>query len=229
MADAGKPTIVFQVEGAYHPTEEQARAVMAWLGDGYTCRVCEGRGAFDALTEADLYVPMASHFTGMSAPDAGGLTYHPPTPDQRQAFEAYVRSGKPLLVHHGGIVSYDDWPRYGELLGFTWVRGVTSHPPIGPMTVSVLPTGHPVIRDVADFTLVDELYRDVRITPGLDPTVHAAASHQGVDWPMVLTASGGRVDGAGRVVYLANGHDMRAFACPALRQLWRNAVAWLLG
>ncbi len=228
MHDTGRMTIVFQVGGAFHPAEEQARAVMTWLGEGYRYRLCDGREAFDALAEADLYVPMASHFTGMTAPEGGSLPYHPPTPAQRQAFESYLRAGKPLLVHHGGIVSYDDWPRYGELLGFTWVRGVTSHPPIGPLTVNVQPTGHPVIRDVADYTLTDELYRDVRITPGLSPAVHAEAYHDGRALPMVLTAQGGRVDGAGRVVYLANGHDMRAFDCPALQQLWRNAVAWLL-
>ena len=36
------------------------------------------------------------------------------------------------------------------------------------------------------------------------------------------------VEGAGKVVYLANGHDLRAFECPALRQLWLNAVRWLM-
>jgi type 1 glutamine amidotransferase len=46
---------------------------------------------------------------------------------------------------------------------------------------------------------------------------------------MVITAEGGRVAGAGRTIYLANGHDLAAFACPALRQLWLNAVQFALG
>jgi hypothetical protein len=45
---------------------------------------------------------------------------------------------------------------------------------------------------------------------------------------MVITADGGRVSGTGRMVYLANGHDLRAFESPALRKLWANAVRWLL-
>ena len=45
---------------------------------------------------------------------------------------------------------------------------------------------------------------------------------------MIITAEGGRVEGAGRTVYLANGHDLRAFACPALPRLWQNAVRWSL-
>ena len=47
--------------------------------------------------------------------------------------------------------------------------------------------------------------------------------------PMIITAEGGRLAGAGRTVYLANGHDMRAFAAPALRRIWENAVRWALG
>ena len=45
----------------------------------------------------------------------------------------------------------------------------------------------------------------------------------------VITATGGRVDGAGKMVYLANGHDMRSFECDAMHTLWSNAVAWLAG
>ena len=68
----------------------------------------------------------------------------------------------------------------------------------------------------------------MKVAPGLQPSVHAEAIWQGQRLPMVMTASGGHVAGAGRTVYLANGHDLRAFACPALPQLWRNAVHWLL-
>jgi type 1 glutamine amidotransferase len=46
---------------------------------------------------------------------------------------------------------------------------------------------------------------------------------------MVMTATGGRVRGAGKVAYLANGHDMQAFECPAMKTLWRNTVGWALG
>ncbi len=220
--------IVFLVGGAYHPAAEQARAICEWLGGAYAYSVCDGIDAFEELDAADLFVPMGSHFTGMTAPDAGGLTYRRPTPAHKAAFERYVMSGKPLLVHHGGIVSYDDWSRFGELLGFTWVRGVTSHPPIGTFDIEVLGTGHPVVAGVESYTLTDELYHDVQFTAGLGPTVHAQAHYNRRALPMVMTAEGGRVEGAGKVVYLVNGHDLRAFECRALRQLWLNAVRWLM-
>ena len=82
---------------------------------------------------------------------------------------------------------------------------------------------------------------DIQITPDLNPQVHAAVyipddrtvrrngRRPTRAIPLVFTAEGGRVEGAGKLVYLVNGHDMQAFASPALRQLWLNAVVWLLG
>ncbi|MFC1961167.1 ThuA domain-containing protein [Chloroflexota bacterium] len=223
-----RPKIVFLVGGVYHPAAEQAQIITDWLGPAYETVICAGVAAFEALDDAALFVPLGSHFTGMTDLGERSQPYSRPTDAHKAAFERYVASGRPLLVQHGGIVSYNDWPRFGELLGFTWVRGVTNHPPIGEISVRILPTNHPIIAGVDDFTLIDELYRDILITPGLGPTVHAESVYDGRIHPMILTAEGGRVAGAGKTVYLANGHDQRAFECPALRQLWLNALRWLL-
>jgi uncharacterized protein len=227
---AANPRIVFHVGGPrFHPVDDQAGLIADWLGAGYTCRILEGLNAFEALDACDLLVIMGLHWTGMDADWAGNLDYHPLEERHRRAFEAYVASGRPLLAHHGAVASYDDWPRFGELLGFTWIWGTTAHSPMGDYRVRVLPTGHPVVSGVDDYDIRDELYYDVAITLGLEPAVHAQAEWEGRRLPMVMTASGGRIEGAGRTAYLANGHDMEAFGCPALRPLWINAVNWLLG
>jgi type 1 glutamine amidotransferase len=221
--------IVFHTGGpAFHPVDQQAAQIAGWLGEGYDCRIADGLAAFDLLDTCDLFVAMGLHWSGMGEAWAGSLTYHPMEARQQEAFERYVAAGRPVIAHHGAIASYDDWPRFGELLGFTWVWGVTTHSPLGDHTVNVLPTGHPIVADVEDYTLFDELYYDVKVTPGLATAVHAEAMWDGRPRPMILTAAGGRIAGAGRTVYLANGHDLRAFACPALRQLWCNAAHWAL-
>ncbi|MEN9934568.1 MAG: hypothetical protein RLZZ387_1147 [Chloroflexota bacterium] len=224
------PHIVFFVGGAAgHPTAEQAYRASQWLGPDYTYGFRESTSAFEDLESCDLLVLMGHYFTDMPNQAWAGHRAHEPLEERhKQAFEAYVASGRPLLVHHGTIGSYDDWPRYGELAGFTWVYGHTAHPPFAPFTVNLHPTGHPVVEGVQDYTIEDELYYNVTITAGLDVTVHATAEWEGEPHPMVVTAEGGRVSGAGRLVFLANGHDMRAFASPALRRLWVNAVRWLL-
>ncbi len=221
--------IVFHTGGpAFHPVAEQAQLIAGWLGEGYDCRIADGLEAFDLLDDCDLFVAMGLHWTGMNAEWAGSMAYHPLQPRHKEAFETYVASGRPIIAYHGGIASYDDWPRYGELLGFTWVWGVTTHSPLGDYTVNILQTGHAIVAGLQDYTLYDELYYDVKVTAGLQTEVHATAEWEGQARPMIITAEGGRVEGAGRTVYLANGHDLRAFACPALPRLWQNAVRWSL-
>lgn len=226
---SAQPRILFHLGGpAFHPVDQQAVEIAGWLGAQYDCRFAEGLAAFDLLDKCDLFVVMGLHWSGMGEPWAGSLDYHPLAARDQAAFERYVAGGRPLIAHHGAIASYDDWPRFGELLGFTWVWGETTHSPLGEHAVQVLPTGHPIVAGVEDYTLFDELYYDIKTTPGLATTAHAEATWDGQPRPMILTAEGGRVPGAGRTVYLANGHDLRAFACPALAQLWRNAVQWAL-
>jgi type 1 glutamine amidotransferase len=226
--------IVFFVGGpAFHPVAEQARAISRWLDEDteqhFTYDIREGNAAFDNLDDCDLLVIMGLYWTGMSADWVGRLHYQPLNEQQKHTFETYVASARPLLCHHGGIASYDDWSAFGRLLGFTWQWGVTSHSPIGTHKVTVPPSDHPLVAHVHDYELYDELYYNVQVTDGQNPLTLAYATWEGQQLPMVMVIEGdsGRIPGAGRSVYLANGHDMRAFSCPMLRQLWVNSVSWL--
>jgi type 1 glutamine amidotransferase len=222
------PRIVFHVGGpAFHPVQEQAHAISRWLGPEYDCATAHGHDAFDRLDRCDLLIPMGLFWTGSSAEWAGGVTYRPLDGDRKAALERYAQQGRPILAHHGAIASYDDWPRFGEILGFTWVWGTTTHSPFGTWTVNVTDPRHPVMRGVADYTLEDELYYNVKLASERETRVHATAMYENGARPMVMTLDAGV--GGGRRVYLANGHDMKAFVHPAMRTLWINAVNWCLG
>jgi hypothetical protein len=208
--------------------------------DDHRCRAYDGVDVFEALDSADLLVMMGMHWRGMVHPSAGGLPYRPMQLSHKLAFERHVASGKPLLLHHAAIYSYDDWPRFSQLVGFRWDWEKSSFVNITEYQVEIKPTGHPVLDGVENYTIVDEVYINIQVAPGFVPQDHAAATfenphaarHNGhtlmQEAPLVFTAEGGRVPGAGRLVYLVNGHDMRAFSCPALRLMWINAVRWLL-
>jgi type 1 glutamine amidotransferase len=135
-----------------------------------------------------------------------------------------------LLGWHGGIASYDDWLDFGLLIGFRWDWLVTAHTVIREWDVKVQPNGHPVLEGVGDYRLCDELYYNVQVTPGMDYAVHAFAHipDDGIRFPMIMTGEGGRISGAGRTAYLANGHDLRATVCPAFRKAVINTINWLL-
>lgn len=223
MSTTAKKRIVFHVGGPdFHPVDQQAQSIAQWLGDEkYIHERHDGLTAFENLDGADLLVIMGLHWTG-------GTDYQPMAQRHQRAFESYVASGRPILAHHGGIASYDDWPRFGELLGFAWIWGKTNHSPVGDYNVRVLPTEHAIVKGMSDYAIHDELYYDIAITPGLKVTTHAEAEFEGKRLPMIMTATGGRTNGSGKVAYLANGHDMKAFESPAMRQLWINAIEWSL-
>ena len=217
------PRIVFHVGGpAFHPVDLQAQQIARWLGNEYRCSLHEGTRAFERLDDCDLLVLMGLYWSGSH------IEYIPPTARHKEAFERYIASGRPVLAHHGAIASYDDWPRFGELTGFTWIWGKTNHSPIAQYTVQVPLSDHAITRNLADYTLTDELYYDVAITPSLKVDTHATAAFDGRDLPMIMTAYGGRAPGAGKTAYLANGHDLRAFECPAMRTIWLNTIRWLV-
>ncbi|MGF1633441.1 MAG: ThuA domain-containing protein [Phycisphaerae bacterium] len=221
--------IRFHVGGpGFHPVAEQARQILEWLGPDYVGELVEDAAALENLDDVDLLVVMGLFWTGSpQAAFAGNPPYHPPSAAQRAGFEAYVRSGRPVLAHHGGIASYDDWPGFGNLLGFAWIWGTTAHSELADWRIETLDTGHPTVAGVPGFGIFDELYFDVKIAQGLNPAVHAEAEYEGRRLPMVMTAKGGRVEGAGKTMWLANGHNMRAFESPELKQIWINSVRWL--
>ena len=120
-----RPRLIFLVGGPdFHPVNAQAAAIIDWLGDEYACHTAESLAAFEHLTECDLLVLMGMHWTGWDE------RYRSPSDVHRRHFEKYVKSGRPVLAAHGAVASYDDWPRFGELVGFTLIRG--RYEPIQP-------------------------------------------------------------------------------------------------
>jgi type 1 glutamine amidotransferase len=240
--------VLFQTGGPFHPVEAQARLIQTWLTDDWKIEPVFGADVFDRLEDVDIYVAAGLHWTGLhdlsnligSAPEppiwesaqVKKHPYVPPTEKQKIAFRKYVQSGRPILSFHSGILSYDDWPEYGQLLGYRWEQGITEHTLYADWKVTTRST-HPIMRGVPDYELTDELYYNVQVEAGMNAQMHAYAEFgpentKPAKFPMVITGSGGRIAGAGKTAYLANGHSMKTFECAALRPLWVNTLEWLV-
>lgn len=221
MAD--RPRIIFLVGGPdFHPARRQSDTIRQWLGEAYLYHAADSLAAFEHLGECDLLVLLGMHWSGWEG------RYRSPTETHRRNLEKYVQSGKPILAANGAVASYDDWPRFGELVGFSITSPSTAHTPVQPQAIHLISTRHPIIDGLSDYTLVDEFYLNLTFTPGLDVQVHAQTQTSGRRLPIIVTAEGGRIEGTGKTAYLANGHDMQAFASPQLKRLWINAVQWCL-
>ena len=90
-----------------------------------------------------------------------------PAPDEKAAasVEKYCRTGKPLLLLHGGSSAFWPYPWFREICGFRWVRPgdpdgvVASFHPVEPYSVKVNKVRHPLARKLVDMDLPkDEIY-----------------------------------------------------------------------
>jgi type 1 glutamine amidotransferase len=153
-----------------------------------------------------------------------------PTPAQLDALRRHVTGGKALLTLHSGILSFLNADFYEEMIGGLFIGG----PSTDPATFDVVTENmefwyygyafrparrHPISAALGDFEATDELYH---FQPGdRDLQVIARAENRPVMWE--------RRWGAGRVMSLVLGHDLRAKQNPGYRALLRNGVRWLAG
>lgn len=141
-------------------------------------------------------------------------------PSQQEALAAMAASGKGLVgIHCACIMGLPaDRALYG-LLGCRYLSHGPGHHE-GRHTVEVL-AGHPVTAGLSDFELFDEYY-EFELA---DDEVTVLAQRHRADG-VVIPVMYARQVGAGRVVYLALGHDMRAWGEPSFRALVRQAMTW---
>jgi type 1 glutamine amidotransferase len=109
-----------------------------------------------------------------------------------------------------------------DLLGNRYLSHGPGHHE-GRHTIEIV-GGHPITDGVADFELFDEYYE---FELADDDVQVLAVRHRadGVEIPVMYA----RERGAGRVVYLALGHDLRAWGEPPVRELVRRALLWTAG
>lgn len=143
----------------------------------------------------------------------------------RAGVEAHLAAGRPLLAMHTATICFDDWARWGEIVGGRWDWATSSHPPIdGPVDVAVATDRHPIVAGIDDFDVVDEVYGFLDRQPDVEGLLHA--SHGGTPHPLLWART---LPGGARVVYDALGHDARSYDHPTHQHLLRRIGAWLQG
>ena len=148
---------------------------------------------------------------------------------QQQALSDAVRAGKGLVgIHGANILGWEgdgldpaDRPMF-ELLGNRYLSHGPGHHE-GRHTIEIVGE-HPITEGIADFELFDEYYE---FELADDDVQVLARRHRadGAEIPVMYA----REAGAGRVVYLALGHDLRSWGEPPVRELVRRALQWTAG
>jgi type 1 glutamine amidotransferase len=151
------------------------------------------------------------------------------TKAQQEALLAYVRDGHGYVSIHGADNAAPDWvPEWRDMLGgvFSHIGQPDSKTKKGIYAIKVVDTSHPIMRDVSNFSLADELYYHLQMRPGVEPL--ATTEFDGQAWPVAWA----RTYGQGRVFHTPLGH--RSFGPnqddplrnPNLAKMVLQGVAW---
>jgi type 1 glutamine amidotransferase len=165
-----------------------------------------------SLAEYDVLVtlgPMKDR-TPRAAADPDDLTTA-----RVNAVTEFVRRGKGCVALHLAAAPFNE--DFTKMIGGRFI----THPPIQEFAIHVDDPRHPVTNGIPSFTVVDELY----VTDHDPASIHIllSASFEGKRSPMTWV----KPFGAGRVVYIAPGHDFRTFLNPLFLRLVEQAVRWV--
>jgi hypothetical protein len=128
---------------------------------------------------------------------------------------SFVEAGGGLFAMHGATASFPNNETYLTLIGAKFIE----HGPRHNFLVMPMERPHPVTANIEAFTVNDELYVQEYAA---DLQIHMAAVYFNKIQPIVWT----RTPGAGRVCYVALGHDLAVWQQPPVRQLVANGVLW---
>jgi type 1 glutamine amidotransferase len=153
------------------------------------------------------------------------------TPQQKQAFLELTKNGTGLVFLHHSLVSYQEWDEFNRIRGGQYLQKQYTDKPEKAsgykhglqLKVSVLDPGHPVTRDMEDFTIIDEGYSNINILPSVKPLLR-------VDHPQCTeTVAWTNKYNKSRIVYILFGHDNKAYINRAFQNLLSNAIEWVSG
>ncbi len=140
------------------------------------------------------------------------------TDAQKNALLAWVAAGNGYVGIHSAADSFRECPEYRAMVGGYFV----THPRYRDYQVSVADAKHPITEGLVEFMVKDEQY-----ILDYDPRVHvlATALYEGKAMPVAWT----KPWGAGRVFYLALGHDASACRHEMFRLLLQRGTVWAGG
>ncbi|MBL7967600.1 MAG: ThuA domain-containing protein [Prolixibacteraceae bacterium] len=139
-----------------------------------------------------------------------------------------LKLGKGLVFLHHSQCSYQDWEGYKTIVGgkyheekntpqtSTYQHDVT-------FTVKISDPKHPVTRGLKDFEILDEVYGNTEVLPGVTTllTTDHPQSSKIIGWTHQIEKS--------RIVYIQPGHDKNSYINPDYQKLIFQAIKFVSG
>ncbi len=145
-----------------------------------------------------------------------------------KGFEKYVNEGGGALFFHAGASSFYSWENYHRIGIGRW-GAATKHGRPTKGCVYSFDQDHPITKGLSDFYIVDELWENTDIYPGVKSLgslsgVDEKDGHK-IDFPAIFVNQTGK----GRSFFTILGHDERALLNTGLQTLLLRAAQWCAG
>jgi type 1 glutamine amidotransferase len=142
-----------------------------------------------------------------------------------RGFEKYVNEGGGALFFHAGGSSFYGWENYHRIGIGRW-GAATKHGRPTKGRVYGFDQNHPITKGFNDFNIVDELWENTDIYPGVKSLgsltgVDEKDGHK-IDFPAIFVNQSGK----GRSFFTILGHDERALLNTGLQTLLLRAAQW---
>jgi type 1 glutamine amidotransferase len=173
---------------------------------------------FNALARPDLktYDVVVLHFMPWKV--------EPPSEACREALKAFVSSGKGLVLVHFACGAFPGWDEFVKIAGRAYDKTLRGHDPHGAFEVKIVKPDHPIVKGMASFETVDELYTCLGGDTPIEVLASSTSKVDKKDYAMAFVLTYGK----GRVFHSPLGHSVKAFPEP-VRMLFRRGTAWAAG
>ena len=179
--------------------------------------VVEDWAAFLASPKLHDYKVCILHLMNWKTPD--------PPAKSLDNLRAFVANGGGLVLTHFACGAFQKWPEFVNIAGRVWNPKLRGHDPHGAFRVEIADPDHPITKGLKAFDTTDELYTCLDGQPPIRVLARARSKVDGKLYPIAFVLTYGK----GRVFHSVLGHDVRAYAAPAVGELCRRATAWAAG
>lgn len=145
---------------------------------------------------------------------------------EKESYRKLLKSGKGLVFLHHSQCSYQAWDEYITIVGgkyheekntpqtSTYQHDVT-------FAVKITDQKHPVTKGIKNFEILDEVYGNTEVLPGVTPLLTTDHPQSGkiIGWTHKKENS--------RIVYIQPGHDKNSWFNPNYQRLVKQAIAYV--
>ncbi len=146
--------------------------------------------------------------------------------EEKKSYFKLLKLGKGFVFLHHSLASYQDWNEFKTIIGGKYHEEQNS--PASStyqhdinFKVKITDPKHPVTKGINDFEILDEVYGNTEVLPGVIPllTTDHPLSSKIIGWTNKIENS--------RIVYLQPGHDKNGYFNPNYQKLLKQAIIYV--